>query len=187
VPKASLKGAILQAAAYEFSTRGYAATGVAAIANRASAPKGSFYNHFASKEACALEVLTNYSETRRVELLTDKDKAPTDRIRDHFEHLRSDLAREEYGNGCLFGTFAAEVHGASMLSDAINSALDKWAGMLAQVIAERRGQDLATASDGVLARFLVDGWEGAALHAKSLRRDEPIDNYMNFVFTTLLP
>ncbi|MBX9396731.1 TetR/AcrR family transcriptional regulator [Streptomyces sp. TRM72054] len=42
------------------SSRGYAATGVKDITDAAGAPKGSFYNHFKSKEA-----LDRYGATRR--------------------------------------------------------------------------------------------------------------------------
>jgi TetR/AcrR family transcriptional repressor of nem operon len=41
---------------------GYATTGIQSIVESADVPKGSFYNHFASKEAFAAEVIDAYYE-----------------------------------------------------------------------------------------------------------------------------
>jgi TetR/AcrR family transcriptional regulator, transcriptional repressor for nem operon len=52
--------------------RGFNAVGVQDITDAAGVPKGSFYNHFESKEALGAEVVERYGadETRR-EILTD--------------------------------------------------------------------------------------------------------------------
>src|ERR1700759_5503685 len=71
----------------EFHERGYSVTGIAAIAARAEAFKGSFYNHFASKEELAVEVLGLYAQSQRLEMLQDESRAPLERIRTHFEHI----------------------------------------------------------------------------------------------------
>lgn len=41
---------------------GYNATGIKEITDSIEIPKGSFYNHFTSKEAFGLEVLQNYTD-----------------------------------------------------------------------------------------------------------------------------
>jgi AcrR family transcriptional regulator len=53
---------LLDAARYLFWEKGYAATGMAEILERAQANSGSFYHFFTSKEALLLAVLEAYLE-----------------------------------------------------------------------------------------------------------------------------
>src|SRR4051812_41078530 len=53
---------LLDAARYLFWEKGYAATGMAEILERAQANSGSFYHFFSSKEALLLAVLEAYLE-----------------------------------------------------------------------------------------------------------------------------
>src|SRR6266851_3782924 len=46
------------------------------ITDSAGVPKGSFYNHFDSKEALAVVALQRYAERRRLEDLADPSAAP---------------------------------------------------------------------------------------------------------------
>ncbi|WP_406424298.1 TetR/AcrR family transcriptional regulator [Streptomyces sp. NBC_00873] len=52
--RASLRENLITAAVEQFHIHGYAAAGVKDITDAAGAPKGSFYNHFESKEALAV-------------------------------------------------------------------------------------------------------------------------------------
>ena len=51
---------LLQVGLRRIRSMGYASTGVKEILDDADVPKGSFYHHFASKEAFAKEVLELY-------------------------------------------------------------------------------------------------------------------------------
>jgi TetR/AcrR family transcriptional regulator, transcriptional repressor for nem operon len=68
--------------------RGFNAVGVQDITDAAGVPKGSFYNHFESKEALGLEIVERYgaNQTRR-EILTDSTVPPLQRLRRHFERI----------------------------------------------------------------------------------------------------
>ena len=46
----------------QFIERGFHACSVQDITDAAGVPKGSFYNHFRSKEALAAEILTEYGK-----------------------------------------------------------------------------------------------------------------------------
>jgi TetR/AcrR family transcriptional regulator, transcriptional repressor for nem operon len=188
VPKPSLREALLEAGGNHLHATGYSATGVAVVAAAAGAPKGSFYNHFRSKDELAVEVLARYSQTRGLELLSEPDIPAMDCIRNHLAHLGSDLAAHGYRRGCMFGNFAAEAPvDAPALTAAVAAALERWRTLLTQTI--RRGQgsgEIATDIDAeATAGFIIDAWEGAALRAKTLGDSTPIDNVIEFIFTKI--
>lgn len=185
----SLRDALLDAGFDELHAGGYAATGVATIAAAAHAPKGSFYNHFGSKEALAVEVLARYGRGRRLELLDAPGVPAVQRIRDHLGHLRADLAAHGFRRGCMFGNFAAEAPaGAPGVTAAVTAALELWADRLAAAI--RDGQHEGDIGDDVdpqaAAHLIVDAWEGAALRAKATGDSAPIDNVDALVFDRIL-
>lgn len=189
MPKPSLRDAFADAGMTELHTNGYNGTGVAAIAARAGGPKGSFYNHFASKEDLAVDVLASYSASRRVEMLATGAQSPLARIRAHFAHLQSDLASFDYARGCMFGNFAAEVAATNQrLGEVVGTALEAWATTLANTIreAQEAGEIAARINPTRAARLLVDAWEGAALRAKTTGDSTPLDNVVEFAFTDLL-
>ena len=55
---------IVEAGLAQFHERGFNAAAVKDITDRAGVPKGSFYNHFESKEALAMVTLERYGESR---------------------------------------------------------------------------------------------------------------------------
>src|SRR6202008_4378815 len=61
-PANTTRDRLLDAARYLFWEKGYAATGMAEILERAGANSGSFYHFFDSKEALLLVVLDSYLE-----------------------------------------------------------------------------------------------------------------------------
>src|SRR6266436_3990981 len=60
MPRASTKEQIVTAAVETLHMKGFNATSVEDITNAAKVPKGSFYNHFKSKEDLAVEALDRY-------------------------------------------------------------------------------------------------------------------------------
>src|SRR5262249_43060960 len=65
MPRPSLREQLLTAGLEVLHQKGFNATSVQDITDAAGAPKGSFYNHFESKEALALEALRLYLEKGR--------------------------------------------------------------------------------------------------------------------------
>jgi len=68
---------ILEAAGECFAKRGYAATGVAEICQRAGVTKGAFYHHFPSKQAVFMELLDEWLGGVDTELATAQVGATT--------------------------------------------------------------------------------------------------------------
>jgi TetR/AcrR family transcriptional repressor of nem operon len=91
MPRDSARERLVNAALDEFHRHGFNGCGVKDITQAAGVPKGSFYNHFESKEALALETLNRYGQSRRLEMLADSTQEPLARLRAHFEFLREEL------------------------------------------------------------------------------------------------
>src|ERR1700685_3079598 len=92
--------------------KGFNGAGVQDITDAASVPKGSFYNHFESKEALGAEVVDRYGRyTPRGAALADTCFPPLRRLRAHFERLNESFASEGFGRGCLLENFSAELAG----------------------------------------------------------------------------
>jgi TetR/AcrR family transcriptional repressor of nem operon len=189
MPKPNLKEAFMAAGHDEFHVNGYHGTGVAAIAQRAGGPKGSFYNHFASKEELAVAVIARYSDSRRMDMLDDTSVSPLARIRAHFLFLQADLAKDSYERGCMFGNFAAETASTNdNLRKVVDNALDYWCEHLAAALEDARalGEIAASTDTHSTAQLLVDAWEGGAIRAKAVGDASPIENFMTLVFGRML-
>jgi TetR/AcrR family transcriptional regulator, transcriptional repressor for nem operon len=180
MPRPSMREQLIEAAYDRFHEYGFNGSGIKDITDAAGTPKGSFYNHFGSKESMAVEVMRRYAETREIKILADKSIAPIERIRKHFTYLAGDLERFGYARGCMFGNFGAELSTQSpVIRDEVNNRLTRWTSLLASTLDEARAAGaLASGPDAaVLARFLVNAWEGAAMRAKVVRSAEPLDDF----------
>ena len=84
-----LREQLLEAGLDTLHRKGFNATSVQDITDAAGAPKGSFYNHFESKEALAAEALRAYVEKGRArrEILRDTKLPPLRRLRRYFEAM----------------------------------------------------------------------------------------------------
>ncbi|MFC9691630.1 TetR family transcriptional regulator C-terminal domain-containing protein [Kribbella sp. NPDC056951] len=183
----SMREEILESGVELFLERGFNAAAVKDITDRAGVPKGSFYNHFESKEALAAVALERYGETRPVPLLRDESLAPVVRIRRHFESLGAELS--EYTKGCMYGNFAAEVVDHSEpLRLRVKGGLDYWSSALAETIAagQAAGEIRAGLDPERTARYLTSAWEGAILRARADKSGEAFDIFFDLTFSSLL-
>ncbi|MCG0061923.1 TetR/AcrR family transcriptional regulator [Streptomyces tricolor] len=180
MPRPSVREQLVDAAAECFHERGYNGTGIQDIARTAGVPKGSVYNHFASKEALAAEVMDRYAVSRKLEMLRDKAVAPVPRLRAHFEYLASDLKQFSFERGCMFGNFGAELSNHSdAMRGKVDSGLTLWTTAVTQVLEEARaaGALMTSLTPDQLGQFLVNAWEGAVLRAKVTRSRTPLDGF----------
>ncbi|MFI0480120.1 TetR family transcriptional regulator C-terminal domain-containing protein [Actinomadura sp. 9N215] len=189
MPRGSVRQQIVDAAMDQFHLHGYNGCGVKDITDAAKAPKGSFYNHFESKEALALEVLRRYEADCSLDSLADTSTEPIARLRAFFESLRASLERFGYSRGCLFGNLGTEMadHSGAMRTQ-IGQSLDRWTSSLAVPLREARTSGLLAASHDPdqLSRFLVDAWQGAVVRSKVSRSRVPLDDFFTVVFGSIL-
>jgi TetR/AcrR family transcriptional repressor of nem operon len=176
---------ILESGVELFLERGFNAAAVKDITDRAGVPKGSFYNHFESKEALASVALDRYGAGLPMGLLADRSIAPVERIRRHFELMRL----PEFTKGCMYGNFGAEVVDHSEpLRLRVKGGLEFWATELGAAIAE--GQAAGEIRAGVdpmrLARYLTSAWEGTLLQSRVDKSGEAFEIFFAVTFDTLL-
>ncbi|MFI1093851.1 TetR family transcriptional regulator C-terminal domain-containing protein [Streptomyces sp. NPDC020917] len=187
--RASKREEIAQAALEQFHARGFSATGISDITTAAGVPKGSFYNHFSSKDESALEALRRYGTGLRFEMLAAPDRAPLERLREHFRFLGGDTVENGFVRGCLVGNFGAEVadHNEEIRA-AVKEGFDRWAAEIRRLLEEaREAGDLSRDLDPqATALFVLSAWEGALITARAGKSAAPIDAFFVTVFDVLL-
>jgi len=103
---------ILDAGIGVLSTKGYNGTGIKEIVDAAGVPKGSFYNHFASKEAFVVEAIEKQAN-ENIEwvksALSDLSLSPKNRLFKFFDSGH-DLQKEHcFQGGCFIGNLCLEM------------------------------------------------------------------------------
>jgi TetR/AcrR family transcriptional repressor of nem operon len=185
----SMREEIVDAALEQFHTHGFNGAGVKDITDAAGVPKGSFYNHFDSKEALAVVALRRYGDQRHLEHLADTDVEPVARLRAHFELQRAEQVARDCTRGCLIGNFGAEVSDHSeLIRAAVLDGLRTWTGLVAATLAEARqaGSIRADLDPEATARFVVDAWEGTLVDARATRSATAFEPFFDLVFGVLL-
>jgi TetR/AcrR family transcriptional repressor of nem operon len=181
----SVRDKIVEAALDRFHTLGFNGCGVQEIVDKAGVPKGSFYNYFKAKELLAVEVLKEYADGSRREILSDKAVAPIKRLRAHFEFLASRYARFGYSKGCLIGNIAAETSDdMPIVRKALVRVLANWTELVANVIRDGQadGSMDARLDAEEIARFLISSWEGAVIRMKIANSRQPLDDFFSLAF-----
>ena len=191
MPRPSVKEEIVQAALKVLHQRGFNATGVQDITAAAGVPKGSFYNHFESKEALGLEALERYWQgaLNSLDALKDEDVRPVARLKAYFRKL-NELARKfKYRPGCMIGNLSVEMSDQSpMIRERLAIILAKWSRAIEQCVKEAQveGSMRRDLDAKAIAAFLLNSWEGAVMRAKVDRNDVSFDQFEKIVFTSLV-
>jgi len=184
---------LLSAGLETLHRRGYNATSVQDITEAAGVPKGSFYNHFESKEALGAEAVVKYRETSEAwnatRVLGDMKAAPLTRLRKYFESLAERALKTESWSGCLLGNFACELSNQSpLIREQVAVAFAEWSDEIALVIgeAQRAGALSKDLPPKALAEFLINSWEGALLRAQVDKDRGPLQLFLKVTFSKIL-
>lgn len=174
-----------------FNRHGYNATGIQQITDQAGVPKGSFYNHFGSKEAFAAQIIRHYADwvDEAWDLcLIDAPPDAIGAIRHAFARFVEHHARTEC-QGCLVGNFAAEVAESSApCREVLQTSLDAWRVRLASLIerAQAEGSIRRDLPAATLSLLFWDAWEGALLRMKIERHTGPLSDTVALLLDVLL-
>src|ERR1700755_2807646 len=100
----SLRKKLASSAVETLHASGFNGCSVQDITEAAGVPKGSFYNHFESKETLAAAALQQYwtaSQHDCLRLLHDTARSPRERLLAYFSQVMSDIALQQFRCGCL--------------------------------------------------------------------------------------
>lgn len=191
MPKPNVRDQLITASLATLHRQGFNATSVQDITEAAGVPKGSFYNHFASKEALGVEVVRLYSERAAAlqAVLHDASLAPLARLRRYFEAMIEANVSAAFACGCLLGNFSTELSAQSEpIRAEVSTSYQHWADALARIIAQAQqdGSVAATEPAAELAQSAVDAWQGAVLRAKTEQNRSPLDRFMHTLFDKIL-
>lgn len=185
---------LLDAGLALFLRQGYNATGIQHIADEARVPKGSFYNHFASKEVFAAAIVERYAELMRSSwerMLATAPDAPMATIRHVFaEMIRYHERRADCLAGCLIGNFAAEIAVTSEgCRDRLLAAQLAWRERLAGLIAagQAAGEIRRDIDATALSALTWGAWEGGLLRMKVERSVVPLQDSVALLLDRVYP
>jgi TetR/AcrR family transcriptional repressor of nem operon len=176
-----------------FLRQGFNGTGIQQITDQASVPKGSFYNHFASKEAFGAAIIDRYSEYSRRSwdrMMRDAPPGPMAAIRHVFASMVAHHERAGCSSGCLIGNLAAEASLASeQCRERLLAAQLAWRERLAGLI--EAGQFKGEIRDDIdpiaLSALTWSVWEGALLRMKVEGTATPLRESIALVLDRVYP
>jgi TetR/AcrR family transcriptional repressor of nem operon len=183
---------ILAAGAELIAKQGFNGTGISEVLQLAGVPKGSFYHYFASKEDFGVALIERTCDGYLEELkpvLNDRKLKPLTRLRRIFETANEQCAASGPSEQCLISKIALETASLSEpVHAAVRCAYQQWSALLARVIREgQAAREIDRKHDADrLGNVLVMLWEGASMRAQIDRDTAAFDDFLFFVFDTLL-
>ena len=189
--KPDVREKLLSAGLDALHRRGFNATGVQDITDAARVPKGSFYNHFESKDALGVAVVERWgaSAADRIKGLVEGSGKPLARLRAYFKAMNDLGPATKFQRGCLMGNFSAELSAQSpAIRAALEAGFEGWTLGVARVIAEaqKAGDVSRDIPAEALAGFLINAWEGAVLRSKVERSSAALDTFLAITFNKIL-
>ena len=190
MPRPSVREELIEAGLQMLYLHGFNGTGVQDITDAAGVPKGSFYNHFESKEALALEALDRYWQNgaaRRAQL-SDAGVDPVERLRRYFRGLTELAVRQKFRNGCMIGNFSTELSVQSKeVRERLAEIFAAWRRSLESCVreAEKAGRVRPRLPAATIASFLVNAWEGAVLRSKVEQDKSPFEEFERVIFASI--
>lgn len=191
-PKPGVREKIIQTGMWAMYAEGYNATGIQNIVEAAAIPKGSFYNHFDSKEAFGAEVADAYYECalgKLRDILGDPKVAPLKKLEVYFEGRIEILRSVDFTRGCLLANLTAEIGDhSSLIRGRIAEHLLGWSKFFEHCIAEAQKQGVIRNQlpADLLGRFVLNSWEGALVRMRAEKSESAYWEFKKVIFGVLL-
>ena len=189
---ANVRERLLRAGVLVFSRAGFNGSSVQDITEAAGVPKGSFYNHFDSKEclgAAAIEYFWDETASAALALLDEEGVAPLIRLQRYFERAMADVEAMGFTCGCFIGNMTAELSDhSSVVSEQLSAVFARWTEQVAGCIASAQaaGSIASQANPAQLATFALNAWEGALLRARVTKSRAPLQQFVDTLFSQIL-
>ena len=184
---------IIEVGAKLIHQQGFNNTGLQQILKEAKVTKGSFYFHFADKNAFGLAVIDHFSGFFRataVQLLANNELTAWQKLEAFHLHFRNAFDSMGFQCGCPIGNLSQEMADISPeFAEKLNSAFTGMTIFFTKILTQgiESGDFKANVDAEDCASFIVNSWEGAVLRMKSMRTVTPLDNWFNFIKEIILP
>jgi len=189
MPQISVRERLVDNAEHVFRRKGFNGASIQDVTEAAGVPKGSFYNHFRSKQDLAVEIVLRYARATDYSILEGQGPA-LERLRRHLTAQVERIRSSGIEFGCLLGTFASDgANAGEKVREAVREALDSWTGAMTATIADGQASgEITTAwSAAAMAAFLLDLFEGATLRAKTAADHAHMAEEMSIALEALRP
>lgn len=176
-----------------FYDKGYGVTGISEITSKIGIPKGSFYNHFKSKEEFGVAVLDYYVVNNldflNASLLSEAHSPLTNLKKFFLDYI--DLQENVLGcsKGCLMSNMTMELADrVDPVQESAKIGFEKASAVFElclenAVLSKEINEDTETS---LLANFIVNSWQGASIRMKADKTTEPLWMFYRILFDKLL-
>lgn len=173
---------------------GYNATGIKDITASINIPKGSFYNHFKSKEEFGLEVLQYYCDNGTAmhqKALLESELPPLNRLKTFYEDLVKGYSggTMEYKLGCIMSNFAQELADVNEnFRQVLDTEFNKCEAIIVQCLNEAKAQTEinSTLNNSQIGAFILNSWHGALMRMKATANAKPLNDFLDVIFNQVL-
>ena len=182
---------LLEAGVQVIGKLGFNGCSVQDITEAAGVPKGSFYNHFESKEALGAAALKYFwadGASEHMQILSQPDLSPRQRLQAYFTRASEEMVRRGFTCGCLVGNMAAELSDRSeVITAQLSEIFTVWSREVAACIgaAQAAGEIRLDVEPDMLAVFVLNAWEGAVLRARIEKAERPLRHFTETLGTIL--
>lgn len=190
--KEEKKNKIISSSIHLMYLNGYNGTSVKDITEAAKIPKGSFYNYFKDKEQYAVDALNYYQfvmRKDRLDIFTDKNLAPLDRIRKFYKKGIESLKDNDLKLGCFVGNLSQEMGDVSLaIAQSANSFHSRVTEYVYSNLVEAKinGCFSKNVNLRALASFIVSSWNGSLLRMKTSKNSLVLEDFYYILDTFLL-
>ena len=165
--------------------KGYHHSGLNELLKVSDIPKGSFYNHFASKEDFGVKLVHHYGNNLHAYMqkyLANKRKTPINRIKAFYRSLMKSFEEKQFTCGCLLGNMSQEVGDMSeAIGKAVDQQLKRTQTLLSQNLQEAIDLgEIKPMDTAAYANFIQNSWHGALLRMKSQQSIQPLKDFLKF-------
>jgi AcrR family transcriptional regulator len=171
---------IVAAARMLFHERGYEATGMKEILEKAGANSGSLYHFFRTKEDLLLAVLDLYLEWLHPCVMRpafEKTEDPIERIFTVLAGYRQLLLEREFKLGCPIGNLALEIGDSRPAArEKIRQNFANWCRAIESCLDAAVSRLSSDVDRPALSRFVLTVMEGGIMQARAHRSIQPYDD-----------